>query len=301
MENIKINCPDFIDGFSSKKLEQRPKREFAHDMDAKIIKFLDNQSINYAFRQINEMSADFAYGQVIASGIPVNDRNYSEVNDIVTLCVDILNIKRPNVVVSLSAGTLLNAATFGSDDEPYIILSPMLIKTFNKEQLKFVIGHECGHIAMGHVLYNTVVNTFSLFISQVPIIGSILDKTQTIVLSAWSRRSEISADRAGLLCCKDLEVAQRTLINLEIPFLDAADIDTNDYITKSKSYRGNSILRKLNEYDDSHLITPKRIEALTAFINSSKYYKCIDEIPTTSVYSDEELKDLTEKIAKILD
>lgn len=275
------------------------RRDYAHPVDSTIIKFLDNKMINFTFKRLVDLLADSTYGPVVASGVFVNDKNYPEINEIVNECVNKLNIKKPYVIISNSI-TGLNAMTFGSDEEPYIALSPLLVKTLSRWQLQFVIGHECGHIAMGHMLYHTVVSVAAVFATSMPIVGPVVDKVGALPLKAWSRRSEISADRAGLLCCASKQVAQRTLLQLELPFMDASQVDVDEYVKNSEQYRSKGVIRKLNEFDASHPIVPKRIQALNEFVKSRKYYVSKGWNPTPNAYSDEELMQRIEDIVKVL-
>ena len=294
---IFIECPKFGD-------EQNPwgdkaRRDYAHSFDSTVIKFLDNPAINSVFTHLVEMMSDSTWGPVIASGVEINEHNYPGLNKLVNECVDTLNISRPYVIIS-SALSGLNAMAFGSDDEPYVALSPLMVKTMSPQQLKFVIGHECGHVAMGHMVYHTVISIASAFASALPIIGPVVNTVGTLPLMAWSRRSEISADRAGLLCCGDCEVAQRTLIQLEMPFMDASQIDIQEYVANSERFLKKGVLRKINEFDDAHPIIPKRIKALDIFMNSEKYYRATSQKASTNLLSDYELEHNIESIIKVL-
>lgn len=294
-EKFYIVCPAFGEDFQ----ESRNRRDYAHPIDSGIIKFLDNSVVNSVFGQLVEMIAESTYGPLIASGIPINEKTYPDVNILVDECVEKLQIKRPYVIIS-SGISGLNAMAFGSDEEPYIALSPLMVKVMNMQQLKFVIGHECGHVAMGHMVYHSVVSIAATFASAVPIIGPVVNKVGFLPLRAWSRRSEISADRAGLLCCGSCETAQRTLLQLALPFLDANEFNIEDYVDSADRYLKKGIIRKLNEFDDEHPIIPKRIHALEEFSASRKYYTLINEQPPSGAVVDEELEKRIEDIIKIL-
>ncbi|MBR1693268.1 MAG: M48 family metallopeptidase [Lachnospiraceae bacterium] len=295
-ETFYLVCPEFGESFLTK---QEIKRDYAHPVDLGIIKFLDNSAVNTVFRQLVEMIADSTYGPLVASGIPISEKTYPEINLLVNECVQELRIKRPYVIIS-SALQGLNAMTFGNDEEPYIAISPLMIKMLNSQQLKFVIGHECGHIAMGHVIYHSVVSIAATFASAVPVIGPIVNKVGFFPLKAWSRRSEISADRAGLLCCGSCESAQRTLLQLELPYMDASELDIEDYVEHSEQYMKKGIIRKLNEFDDAHPIIPKRIQALNEFAVSEKYHRLTGEPSSEDATPDAELERRIENIIKIL-
>lgn len=301
-EKFLVECPPFT-GMEKKDTSlsknRNPKRDYAHPLDSGIIKFLDNDMINFVFRQVVAMVYDSTYGPWIASGVMVSQNTYPEINEIVNECVEELGIVKPYVVIS-NAITGLNAATFGNDEEAYIMLGSFLVCSLNREQLKFVIGHECGHIAMGHVLYHSVVNIATMFASTIPVIGPVISKVGLFPLMAWSRRSEITADRAGLLCCGDYETARTTLLQIALPFMDAKEIDIDDYVANSEKYLNKGVLRKLGEYDDAHPIIPKRIHALDIFVESQKYYSVTGRTSPPGAVSDRELEGKIEQIIKIL-
>lgn len=267
---------------------------FGHPIDSGIIKVLDNPMVNGIFRSYVNLNADAYMGQILATGITVNEQNYPEINKIVDECVSTLQIQRPYVVVSSQPG--INAMTFGSDEEPYLVLTSLLVKIMSEDQLRFVIGHECGHIAMGHVMYHTAVSILSLIGNKSLLVG----KAVGFALNAWSRRSEITADRAGLICCGNVNVARKALIQLECAYRDANDFDIDAYTQNSKDYLSKGLLRKIGEYKSSHPLTPKRIEAITEFAKSSKYYEAmILPVPKDAV-TDEKLTSKVEGILSVL-
>lgn len=292
-----VACPEFGQNFDTDK--EKANREYAHPVDLQIIKILDNGVVNSVFKQLVEMMADSVYGSVIASGVMIHKKAYPEINILVDECVEKLNIKRPYVIIS-SAISELNAMAFGSDEEPYIALSPLMVKTMNPQQLKFVIGHECGHVAMGHMVYHSVVSISTAFAQSVPLLGPVMNMVGGLPLKAWSRRSEISADRAGLICCGDCDTAQRALVQLALPFMDAGEVDIADYVENADRYLKKGVIRKLNEYDDAHPIIPKRIQALKEFASSEAFYKITGNAVPDNAISDAQLNNRIEQIIKVL-
>lgn len=267
---------------------------FGHPVDSSIIKILDNSMVNGIFRSYVNINADAYMGQILATGITVNEQNYPEINTIVDECVKTLQIQRPYVVVSSQPG--INAMTFGSDEEPYLVLTSLLVKIMNQDQLRFVIGHECGHIAMGHVMYHSAVSILSLIGTKSLLIG----KAAVYALNAWSRRSEITADRAGLICCGNVDTARKALIQLECAYRNADDFDIDAYTQNSKDYLSKGLLRKIGEYKSSHPLTPKRIEAITEFAKSSKYYEAMMLPAPKDAVTDEKLTNKVEEILSVL-
>lgn len=300
MENkILVSCPPF-----STQLVDIDKvtvrRDYSHPVDSKVIEILDSPTVNMIFRPLLKLTSEATMGQIIATSISVNQSNYPELDEIVNQCVAYLGIRRPYVVVSTHVPGF-NAITFGSDEEPYIALSSMIVRLMTYEQMQFVIGHECGHIAMGHLIYHSVVNAAGNVSSLLPVIGPIMYHTVSLALNAWCRRSEITADRAGLLCCGNLETAKKALMRIELAFGDENNVDIDAYVKESKRYLQKGILRRVSEYTSSHPLTPKRIEALELFTHSRKYGELTGATMPAYTINDEQLVRETEHIISVME
>ena len=176
---------------------RRKALNFAHPVDRALIEKLDNPVVNTLFNKFVQAIIDANYGLNLASGIRVSKNNYPEIYEIVEECADTLGIGVPYVIISDSVSGM-TASTAGTDQFAFIAMSSVIPMRMNKDELRFVIGHECGHLVMGHVVYHTAMNLMGIAGGFIPIVGPIIAKTISYPLNAWSRRSEISADRAGL-------------------------------------------------------------------------------------------------------
>ena len=273
--------------------------QYGHPIDSGIVNLLDTPVINGAFRKLVDFNADTLMGQMLASSIPVTRDNYAGLNTIVDECVETLHIRRPYVIVTNQLSGM-NAITFGSDGEPYIAITSLLNKIMSPDEMRFIIGHECGHIAMGHVVYHTAATVLGSFSQMIPVIGSAVYGTISFPLKAWSRRSEITADWAGLVCCRDLNVAQKALLHIESAYMDVEEVNIDEYMNQSKRYLNDGIMRKVGEYKSEHPLTPKRIEALDIFAKSIPYYEAVGrDIPVDAV-SKKDLDDAVENIVRVL-
>lgn len=279
-------------------MNNKSLRSYCHPVDASVIRVLSNPVTHCLISEFVKLTADANFGSMLASGVPVNENSFPQVNALVDHCVEVLRIRKPYVVVSSSAG--FNAFTMGSDENPGIVIGSMLINMLTNEQLLFVIGHECGHIAMGHVVYTAAANLMKMFATNVPVIGDMLNMTAGAALNAWSRRSEISADRAGLLCCADLSSAQKALLQLELGFADMENTDLEDYVKSSENYLQQGLLRKVGEYSVGHPLLPKRIKALDMFMNSSLLYRICGQTPPDDAITDRDLCLRIEKLIRVI-
>lgn len=300
-----LECPSFDAFLQGHEKIQRTEDsrsnalEFAHPMDVNIIRILDSPLVNKAFSGLVDVTVDAQYGLVLSTGLRV-DNQESGLGGIVRDCAKALGINVPYTVISSSIAGL-NAKTIGTDEFVYIAISSLMQRMFEDDELRFVIGHECGHIALGHVLYHTVVNTLSSFSQLIPVVGPAVYQMTAWPLKAWSRRSEISADRAGLYCCGDVNIACRTLLRLEAGFTSVGAFDVQEYIHNTNDRLRHSQIGHLAELFDQHPIIAKRMEALLVFANSEKYYRLTGKTPPTSaiLYDDAELDRRTEQIVSV--
>lgn len=82
---------------------------------------------------------------------------------------------------------------------------------FTDEEMRFVLGHELGHLVSGHKKYHMLLETFYL-----PFVNEAAFKAWAtfikMPLLEWYRISDYTADRVGLLCCQDINSALSTMI-----------------------------------------------------------------------------------------
>ena len=96
------------------------------------------------------------------------------------------------------------------------IFAEGVLEIMDEDELKFIIGHEMGHAALGHTWINTLVGGMGGV--PLPFGAAVLF---TLIFRWWNRACEHSADRAGLLVCANPQNAISALVKLV-----AGDIDT---------------------------------------------------------------------------
>lgn len=288
-------------GYSVSQEARNGALEFAHPVDMSIIKTLDNPAINSVFNKVVQTSIDASYGIALATGIHVSQNTYGALYQIVVDCAKTLGIPVPYVIISDSVHGI-NACTAGTNQFAFIAVSSMLPLIMKQDELRFVIGHECGHLALGHVVYHTAISMMGAAGGLLPLVGPVITKTISYPLNAWGRRSEISADRAGLICCGSLSVAKRALFKLEAGMLKIDDVDIDEYVRESEQILEGSTFGKLSELNMEHPIIPKRIKALDCFAHSEVYLKCTGQPAEKGrkYLTEEQLKVETEKIIEVM-
>ena len=158
-----------------------------------------------------------------------------------------------------------NAYTFGLSSPKAVVLHSVLLDTMDREELKFVIGHELGHISLGHTWLNSVVGGLA---------GIPSPAVAFVVLSMaflwWNRACEHSADRAGLLACGSLQKAMSTLVKLAA----GESARTRGGLERALQHieaEDDDLVGRLGEMMRTHPMTVRRIEALQRYAASAEY------------------------------
>ena len=131
------------------------------------------------------------------------------------------------------------------------------IHSLSAEELEFVIGHELGHALYGHL------DVAAGFLVE----HGNLDAERCRLVRSFQRAAEVSADRAGLVCCGSLEVAAnaifKTLCGLHLPGhrVDPAELAAQwDHLLEEVLDDG-----RRDQWQLSHPFPPLRMRALLYF------------------------------------
>jgi len=216
--------------------------------------------------------------------IAVGPEQYPEIHAMGQDCARQLGIGIPQIFIYYSP--LLNAYTFATDDvAPMVVLSSGLVEAMEPAELKFVIGHECGHIHNLHGVYNTAVEmmvnpltqlmfekiieagiSLSLIttIGQIKTIAGAIQGSLRLFFARWHRCAEITCDRAGLICCGDVETAQFALAKLVTGGAERLKgFNIEEYVRQISQIEATPL--RFLELGHTHPLIPKRIRAVELF------------------------------------
>jgi hypothetical protein len=188
----------------------------------------------------------------------------------------------PDVFVHSDANMQACCFLPGHYDHPVILLTSSLIERLEVDELTSVIGHEIGHAVFKH---NNPDH-------------SSVEGLERLKILAASRSAEVSADRAGLLACRNLNAAVSALIKIttglggnDIRFDLQAFLQQFSEITE----KGPS----MSETMSTHPLFLLRIRALFMFANSIEYHNCIGRHGIGSQTLDEADRGIMRDIRKI--
>jgi Zn-dependent protease with chaperone function len=222
--------------------------------------------------------------RLVGNAVKVGERQFPNVHKLAVQAAEALQIPTPTLNLSVD-NTFGAARTLGTADEATIVLYAPLLDSLTEPELQFLIGLECGHIHNGHTVYLTA----SYFLADAAknlVVGWVV-KPATLVLNAWSRRADITCDRAGLLAVRDLEVATTALVKLTVGSRKLyGDIDVAEYMRQMDERQSGP--SRFHELFSQHPYLPKRVEALRFFAQTTYYRSVIGEPPDPPGLSKEE-------------
>jgi len=160
----------------------------------------------------------------------------------------------------------LNAYTFGMDKPNAIVLYSSLFHLMDADELRFIVGHEMGHVALGHTWLHSLVGGLAGVPSS---LGAAV--IVSLAFRSWNRACEYSADRAGLLACGKVNKAISALVKLVNHEADTPEEieETLRIIEREDDQLDNILLETLM----THPMTIKRIENLRSYSASAEYQK----------------------------
>lgn len=173
---------------------------------------------------------------------------------------------------------MVNAGAYGMD-KPFIILNSGTVALIDDDELEYILGHEIGHILSGHVLYRTMmVLLINLANMGFPIVG-LAARAVLVALLEWSRKSELSCDRAGLLTVQDPEIVMRTMLKMAGGGT-SQDTSLQEFIIQAEEYKqsgdvADQVFKVLNLMATTHPFYVLRVSELRTWIESGDYDRII--------------------------
>ena len=234
---------------------------YAYGGDIKVRAALDRiRPVTLAVEATVRLWQSVEKSRMLGTAVKVTGKQFPRLAKLAERCADTLRIPVPTLYVSPNIGSL-NAHTFGTAEDPYVVVNAALIDHLSEPELLDVIGHECGHIQNNHVVYMTTLH-FLRHAANAFLRWSV--KPAVLALNAWARRAEITCDRAGLICTRDLDVSIDCLVKLALGSRKLySDVNLEEYLAQlDEMSKG---VGRFDELNRSHPYLPKRVAALRLF------------------------------------
>lgn len=212
---------------------------------------------------------------LLGSAVRVDERQFDHLHRVLTDVCTVLDAPRvPELFVT--ANPAPGAVTIGMG-QPVIVLTSGLVDLLDEDELSFVVGHELGHAMSGHAVYQTLLQRLiqlSVVLTSIPI-GGLAVRAIMAALMEWSRKAELSADRAGLLATQDPAVAFRTHMKLASGG-HLEHLDQTSFFAQGREYDEagdlrDSVLKMLLIEARSHPFPVVRASELRRWVDSGDY------------------------------
>ncbi|MBL8604345.1 MAG: M48 family metallopeptidase [Myxococcales bacterium] len=273
-----------------------PGDGYAFEGDLKVLRAMRSaRSVELAVSQLVKLSKNVYTGDLLGTAVRVGPSQFPRVHRIAEQCARRLGIKTPQIYVVPNHH--INAMTAGTEDDSFIVIHSATLEHMTDDELRFIIGHECGHIQNKHVVYLTTLRILQTMaqLAAGAMLAPLLMPV-TLALNGWSRAAEITCDRAGLLCVRDLRTAEDSFLKLAVGSRKLFQ-ELNREVYLAQLGESQQSVGRMGELKHSHPYLTKRIEALRIFSRSAFFREAVG---LTEGLSRDELERQTTELVKVI-
>ncbi|MEM9519780.1 MAG: M48 family metallopeptidase [Actinomycetota bacterium] len=208
-----------------------------------------------------------------ANAVRVTETQYPWIHERLLAVCDTFDVQDPPELY-VSQTPLVNAGAVGLD-RPFIVLNSSTIEILDHDEIEAVIGHEMSHILSGHALYRTMLFILLRFtFTRYPLAG-VAVRPVLYALLEWSRKAELSCDRAGVLATQEPRIMMSALMKIA-GGSRGEHLDLDAFIAQSDEYREggdtlDGIYKMLAALGSTHPFSVVRVAELRDWIDSGAY------------------------------
>ena len=256
-------------------------REYEHPLDKKALDALEGTpGLELLVKKSNQYGIERVMRvQYTGSNIKVYKANFPQLYQALETVCNVLDVHPvPDLYIELG---FINGLTTGVE-KPIIVLTSGCVGLLSHDELLFILGHEVGHIKSQHILYHQMALALPIiggFVGELTLgLGKIVVDALLLPLLNWYRKSEFTADRAGLLACQNADAATTAMMKMAgAPPSYYRSLKPSDFEKQAKEFEGFDIdkLDKIAKYVSvmyqDHPWTVMRGHELYRWIESGEY------------------------------
>jgi hypothetical protein len=161
-------------------------------------------------------------------------------------------------------------------DESHIInINSGLIDKVDDDELKFIVGHEIGHLISNNANIAQLLDFVFVDQAETPLM-------MQHKIAVWDKLSELTADRFGFMACGKLD----KVLSCFFKMASGLSVERLNFDAKAFSVENEEILKYFKETGSgnllSHPINPIRIKAVELFETSELYRNLLAGIEITN-------------------
>jgi len=220
--------------------------------------------VTMALEATTRLWRDVARTELLGTAVKVNDQQYPRVFAAAKRAGAALHVRVP--VVFAAPTSSIKVKVLGTEDAPHLIVNLELAEKLTDDELVAAIGHELGHVQNGHILYATALHYLT---SSAAFFVRWVVQPAIMTLQAWSRRAEVTCDRAALLALRDEHKTLEAMVKLELGLDKDTAFNAEEYLKSQPDPKKG--IGRYAELFRSHPYVPKRVQALRLFAASALY------------------------------
>ncbi|HEY5921751.1 MAG TPA: M48 family metallopeptidase [Kofleriaceae bacterium] len=229
--------------------------------------------VTMALEATTRLWRDVARTELLGTAVKVSDQQYPRVYEAAKAAGNALRVKVP--VIFAAPSKSFRVKVLGTEDAPHLIVNMELAEALDDTELVAAIARELGHIQNGHILYTTALhylNTSAAFFVRWVVQPAIM------TLQAWSRRADVTCDRASLIAVRDLDKTLTSMVRIEMGIDKGSAFNVEEYLRALPDVKKG--IGRYAELFRSHPYVPKRVQALRLFAGSALYAQVTGQDPT---------------------
>jgi Zn-dependent protease with chaperone function len=226
----------------------------------------------------------------MSSRLRVNAEQYPSLYRPFARMAQVLDVRKiPSLYIETTP--TINAFAMGMENYS-IVLCSGLVDIMDEDELMAVLGHELGHVKCEHQLYKTMVYLLTTFgdailnQAKIPGIELVLNAGRIgleFALMDWSRKAELSCDRAALLATQNIDAVSSALGKLAgFSRKYISELNLNEIENQSRACRdlsSENLLIKLVQLQamrtQSHPYPVVRVKEIRSWARSDTYERIV--------------------------
>ena len=177
-----------------------------------------------------------------------------------------------------------NAGAYGIDN-PFIVIHSSALELLDEDELRVLLAHELGHVMSGHSLYSTIALIMTLVsLGVLPLPLELVLLPVRFAFLEWSRKSEMSADRASLLGAQDVNATMRLFMKMagggNYLNIRPGDLNLEPFLVQANEYAGRTdgldvVYKVLNTLVLTHPLNVVRAGEIQRWVATGAYERII--------------------------